>query len=46
MEGDYLITWADFPIVKEKFKIAVEMHYHLSMERVRGSEDGIWMKEK
>lgn len=43
-EGDYLITWADFPLVEEKFKIAVGMYYYPSLERVQGSEEGIWMK--
>lgn len=43
-EGDYLLTWADFPLVEEKFKIAVGVYYYPSLERVQGSEEGIWLK--
>ncbi len=43
-EGDYLITWADFPPVEGEFKIAVGMYYYPAMERVQGSEEGIWLK--
>lgn len=42
-KGDFLITWADFPPVEGDFKIAVGMYYYPSMERVRGSEEGIWL---
>ncbi len=43
-KGDFLITWADFPPVEEVFRIAVGMYYYPSMERVRGSEEGIWLE--
>jgi len=33
-------------MVKEKFKIAVGMYYYPSLERVQGSEEGIWLKEE
>ncbi len=43
-KGDFLITWADFPPVKGEFRIAVGMYYYPSLERVRGSEEGVWLE--
>jgi hypothetical protein len=45
-KGDFLVTWADFPPVEGEFRIAVGMYYYPSMERVRGSEEGIWLERE